>query len=80
MKLEPTAAIPKGITTGYNEMVMQMYKQMRWTNTAIDLISVIFFAHPHLFYLTCGSDMDMIRYNFAYFYNPIHQTLLDIIF
>ena len=46
MKPEPTAAIPKGITTGYNEMITQMHSQTRWPSTAIDLISVIFFAHP----------------------------------
>ena len=49
MKPEPTAAIPKGITAGYNEMVTQMHSQTRWSYTAIDLISVIFFAHPTLF-------------------------------
>ena len=50
--------------------------------TAIDLISVICFAHPNQFKLICGSDMDMIRNNYivASFYNPILQTLLDISF
>ena len=71
MKPEPTAAIPKGITTGYNENM-----QMRWPSTAIDLISVIF-AHPNLFKLICGFDMNMIRNNF---YSPILKTLLDISF
>ena len=46
MKPESTAAIPKEITTGYNEMVTQMQSQMRWPSTAIDLISVIFFRAP----------------------------------
>ena len=60
-----TAAIPKGITIGYNEMVTQMHSQTRWPSTAIDLISVIlFFAHPNLFKLICGSDMIMIGNNF----------------
>ena len=66
MKPESTAAIPKAITTGYDEMVTQMHSQTRWPSTAIDLISVIFFVHPYLFKLV--------------FYNPILQTLLDISF
>ena len=44
MKPEPTAAIPKAITTGYNEMVTQMNSQILWPSTAIDRISVIFFS------------------------------------
>ena len=35
--------------------------------TAIDLISVIFFAHPYLFKLICRSDIDMIRNSFSVF-------------
>ena len=46
MKPESTAAIPKGITTGYNEMVTQMHSQTRLLSTAIDLIPVIFFHAP----------------------------------
>ena len=80
MKPEPNAAIPKGITTGYNEMVTQMYSQMRWPPTAIDFISVIFFAHPNLLKLICGSDIDMIRNNFCVFFNPKLQILLDMSF
>ena len=80
IKPEPTAATPKGIATGYKEMVTQIHSQTRWPATAIDLISVIFTAHPNLLKLICGSDMDMIRNNLAYFYNPILQTLLDICF
>ena len=67
MKPEYTAAIPKAITTGYDEMVTQMHSQTRWPSTASDLISVIFFAHPYLFKLICGSDMDMIPNNFCVF-------------
>ena len=78
MKPESTAAIPKGITTGYSEMVTQMHSQTRWPSIAIDLISVIFFAHPNLFKLICGFEMDMIRNNFCVFYNPILQTLLHM--
>ena len=44
MKPEPTAAIQKGITTGYKEMVTQMHIQTRWPSTAIDLYSDIFRA------------------------------------
>ena len=65
MKPETTAAILKGITTGFNELVTKMHNQTRWATTAIDLISVIFFAHPNLFRLICGSDMDMIHNNFC---------------
>ena len=46
MKPETTAAIPKGITTGYNEMVTLMHSQTRWPSIAIDLISVILFRAP----------------------------------
>ena len=78
MKPEPTAAIPKGIVTGYTEMVTQMHSPVRLPSTAIDHISVFFFfAHPNLFTLICGSDMDTQK-TFAYFHNPILQTLLDI--
>ena len=64
------------------EMVTQMHSQTRWPSTAIDPISVTFFRAPNLFKLICGSDMDMIhnKLMFAYFYNPIFQTLLDITF
>ena len=62
MKPEPTtAAIPKGITPGYNKMVTHMHNQTRWPSTAIDLISVIFFTDPNPLKLICRSDMDMIR-------------------
>ena len=73
MKPEPTEAIPKGITT---EMVAQMRSQTRWPSTAIDLISVIFLAHPNLFKLICGSDMDLIRNNFCVLLEPntLHFT------
>ena len=74
MEHELTAAIPKGIATGYNEVVTQIHSKTQWPSTAIDLISVVFFAHSNLFKLICGSDMDMIRNDFAYFYNPILQT------
>ena len=50
IKPESTAAIPKGITTGYSEMVTQMHSQTRWPSTAIDLISVIFFRAPQPVY------------------------------
>ena len=46
MKPGPTAAIPKGITSGYNEIVTQMQSQTRWHSTAIDLTSVIYFRAP----------------------------------
>ena len=46
MESESTATIPKGITTGYNEMVTQMHSKTRWPSTAIYLISVIFFRAP----------------------------------
>ena len=81
MKPEPTAAFRKGITNGYNEMDTQMHSQMRWPSTAIDLISVIFFAHPNLFKLICGSDMDMIRNNFCLFLQPnTKHKFLDLYF
>ena len=38
--------------------------------TAINLISAIFFTHPYLFKLICGSDIDMIRNNFCVFLLP----------
>ena len=67
MKPESTAAIPKGITTGYNEISTQMHSQTLWPSTAIDLISVIFFRAPNLFKLICGTDMNMIRNNLCVF-------------
>ena len=36
----------------------------------IDLISVIFFTHPNLFKLICGSDMDMILNHFSVILKP----------
>ena len=46
MKAETTIAIPKGITTGYKEMVTQIHSQTQWPSTAIHLISVGFFLAP----------------------------------
>ena len=70
MKPESTAAIPKRITTGYHQMVTHMHTQT-WcpppTHTAIELISVIFFAHPYLFKLICRYDIDLVRNNFCVF-------------
>ena len=44
MRPESTAAIPKGITNGFNEMVTQMYSQTRWPPQL--LISFLsFFSH-----------------------------------
>ena len=80
MKPEPTATIPKGITTGYNENIMQMQSQTRWPSTPIDLISVIFSRTPTS--LNWYVDLIWIWYAmiFACFYSPILQTLLDISF
>ena len=36
----------------------------------IDIISVIFFMHPYIFELTCGSDMDMMLNHFGVFLYP----------
>ena len=79
IKPEPTAAIPKGITTGYKEMVTQMHSQTRWSST-IDLISVISFTDPNLFKLIRGSDMIWYSTIFSCFDYPKLQTLLDISF
>ena len=86
VKPEPTAAIPKGVTAAYNDMVTQMHSQTRLSSTAIDLISVnFFFAHPNLFNLICGSDMDMLPNNFCVFLQPnnsnfTRHTFLDLFF
>ena len=67
MSPEPTAAILKGITTGFNEIIMQMHSQNPMALHTFDLISVIFFfAHPNLSKLICESHMNMIRNNFLH--------------
>ena len=46
MKPEPTAAISKGITTGFNEIIMQMHSQKAMALRTFDLNSVISFRAP----------------------------------
>ena len=85
MSPEPTAAISKGITTGFNEIIMQMHGQNAMALHNFDLISVIFFAHPNLSKLICGSHMNMIHNNFCMFLKPntskfIRHKILDLFF
>ena len=85
MSPEPTAAILKGITTGFNEIIMQMHSKNPMALHTFDLISVIFFAHPNLSKLICGSHMNMIRNNFCMFLKPntskfTRHKILDLFF
>ena len=86
MSPEPTAAISKGITTGFNEIIMQMHSQNPMALHTFDLISVIFFfVHPNLYKLICGSHMNMIRNYFCMFLKPntskfTRHKILDLFF
>ena len=79
MKPWPNAAIPRGIATGYKEMVTQMHSQTRWSFT-------LHWSHfCHFFPSTCliwYEDLIWTWYSiiFVYLYKPIHSNFTRLKF